>query len=92
LLQDPTAGLLFREAIIRAQNGGIINEAAVNVAKVAFANKMDGYERILAKHEFLAGPNITLVDLFHLPVGAKLVTGGFGEALTDEKARPHVAK
>jgi len=89
---DPTAGQLFREGIIKARNGGTINEATVNAAKVAFASKMDGYERILAKHEYLAGPNVTLADLYHLPLGAKLVTGGLGEALTDEKARPHVAK
>lgn len=89
---DPTAGLLFREAIIKARNGGVINQVTVDAAKIAFANKMDGYERILSKHEYLAGPNVTLVDLYHLPVGAKLIAGGFGEALTDAKARPHVAK
>ena len=74
-----------------------MNEAVLNASLAAFAAKLDGYESILAtaqggEGKYLAGQNLTLVDLFHLPLGQKLVSNGLGHDLTDEKKRPHVAK
>ncbi|KAJ1302597.1 hypothetical protein OPQ81_002914 [Rhizoctonia solani] len=34
--------------------------------------KMEGYERILSRHKYLAGDSVTLADLFHLPYGAEV--------------------
>jgi glutathione S-transferase len=40
-----------------------------------------GYERILSKQKYLAGDNVTLADLFHLPYGQITESLGFGELL-----------
>lgn len=35
------------------------------------------YDKILAKHEYLTGDELTLADLFHLPNAAALKAGGY---------------
>ena len=45
--------------------------------------KLDIYEKILSKQKYLAGDEVTLADLFHLPLGAKLFDVGLGGLITD---------
>ncbi|THU91382.1 glutathione S-transferase [Dendrothele bispora CBS 962.96] len=52
------------------------DEATYNAAIKALSDKLDGYERILSKQKYLAGDEITLVDLFHIVYGAMLEQGG----------------
>lgn len=54
-------------------------------------NKLDGYERILAKTKYLAGNELTLVDLFHLPNGDLLTKAGV-DALSNKAKYPSVAR
>lgn len=76
---------------MKPRRGKATDEAALQTALATFEDKMDGYERILAERPYLGG-NLTLADLYHLPLGTKLIEAGYGSALTDSKKRPHVAK
>ncbi|KAK7008226.1 glutathione S-transferase [Favolaschia claudopus] len=38
--------------------------------------KLDGYEAILGKQKYLAGDEITLADLFHIPYASMLAVAG----------------
>lgn len=40
---------------------------------------LQGYERVLSKQKYLAGDNVTLADLYHLPYGAFVEQFGFAE-------------
>ena len=91
-LSDPLASSLVREAVILPRTGALSNEVAISAARTALEGKLDVYETILSHSHWLAGPNLTLADLYHIPYGAKIVDAGHGEALTDTKKRPHVAK
>src|SRR6266550_2773438 len=41
--------------------------------------RLDVYEKILSKQKYLAGGELTLADLFHLPCGVKLYVAGQGD-------------
>ena len=45
----------------------------VNAFKSALDERLPGYDKILSKQKFLAGDNLTLVDLFHLAHGNLLI-------------------
>ncbi|KAJ7629666.1 glutathione S-transferase [Mycena polygramma] len=49
---------------------------------------LDAYDRILAKHRYVAGNTLTLADLFHLPLGAFITVGG-SDIMT---RKPNVAR
>jgi glutathione S-transferase len=42
---------------------------------------LEGYERILSKHAYLAGNDVTLADLYHLPYGTFVERFGFAELI-----------
>ncbi|TFK98082.1 thioredoxin-like protein [Pterulicium gracile] len=69
----------------------IPDQAFINKQAETLEGKLDGYERILTKQKYLAGDNITVVDLFHLP-HATLLPAVLGKDLLDNEKRPHVAK
>jgi glutathione S-transferase len=48
------------------------DEARVAQAETDLDTVLAYYDKVLAKHEYLAGDEITLADLFHLPNGAAL--------------------
>ncbi|KAG6847142.1 hypothetical protein H0H93_009901 [Arthromyces matolae] len=50
--------------------------------------KLDAYEKILSKQKYLAGDELTLADLFHLPYGTMLATAGSNIMET----KPNVAR
>ena len=50
-----------------------VNEGAAKAIKDVFEERLPGYERILSKQKYLAGDDLTLVDLFHLPHGQLVV-------------------
>ena len=74
-----------------SKTGRPVDETALQAALALFEDKMDGYERVLSQRPYLGG-NLTLADLYHLPLGTKIIDAGHGSALTDSKKRPHVAK
>jgi glutathione S-transferase len=53
--------------------------------------RLAGYERILGRQRYLAGDEVSLADLFHLPYGTKLVGLGFGW-LEDSERFPNLAR
>ncbi|KAH6913539.1 glutathione S-transferase [Coprinopsis sp. MPI-PUGE-AT-0042] len=50
--------------------------------------KLDVYDKILSKQKYLAGDELTLADLFHLPYAALLINDG-SKVISD---RPNVAR
>ncbi|XP_006455221.1 hypothetical protein AGABI2DRAFT_121158 [Agaricus bisporus var. bisporus H97] len=62
--------------------------ARVEELKTSLAAKLDVYDEILSKQKYIAGDNVTLADLFHLPYGSLLAPAGIN--LIQE--RPHVAR
>ncbi|KAK7458070.1 hypothetical protein VKT23_009976 [Stygiomarasmius scandens] len=74
---DTHAGKAVHEAVLKPLYAKQPkDEARYEEAIKALSDKLDGYERILSKQKYLAGNEITLVDLFHLPYGALLAQGG----------------
>ncbi|KAK7448521.1 hypothetical protein VKT23_013783 [Stygiomarasmius scandens] len=74
---DPYAGKAFFEGLfkpffLKQPKDEVKYEEAIKT----LSDKLDGYERVLAKQKYLAGNEITMVDLFHLPFGSMLVQGG----------------
>ncbi|KAK4689623.1 glutathione S-transferase, partial [Tremellales sp. Uapishka_1] len=49
----------------------------------ALTGRLDGYEKILAKTRYLAGDQMTLADLFHLPAGSYVVGLGLADGMRD---------
>ncbi|THU86512.1 glutathione S-transferase [Dendrothele bispora CBS 962.96] len=74
---DPHANKAVFEAILKPKYLGLPKDKAKYAEAVKMlSDKLDGYERILAKQKYLAGNEITLADLFHLPYGSMLVLAG----------------
>lgn len=67
------------------------NQALLAKHAEILEGKLDGYERILSKQKYLAGDNITVVDLFHLPHGTILPVV-LGKDPLDNEKRPHLAR
>jgi len=74
---------IFKPAVGVAGDDTVASTHFENMSK-----KLDGYERILTKTKWLAGDEITLADLFHLP-HATLLPQDDTNPLLDPK-RPHV--
>lgn len=51
------------------------DEARVAQAEADLDSVLAYYDKILAEHRYLAGDELTLADLFHLPNGAALKAG-----------------
>jgi len=80
-------GIRF-ERIAKKLRGLQPDEARVADLKITLAAKLDVYEKILSKQKYIAGYELTLADLYHLPCGASV------KQLEPElfASRPHVAK
>ncbi|KAI6154597.1 glutathione S-transferase-like protein [Pisolithus tinctorius] len=62
------SGLAF-EKIIKKHQGMETDEVKVKVLLDNLNAKLDAYEVILGEQPYLAGEDVTLADLFHLPYG-----------------------
>jgi glutathione S-transferase len=51
-------------------------------AEKDFDTVLGVYEEILSRQKYLAGDDITLIDLFHLPNGAAMKAGGWKDMFT----------
>ncbi|KAF5332363.1 hypothetical protein D9758_016954 [Tetrapyrgos nigripes] len=87
---DPYAGRAAYEAVIKKRLGQETDQAAHDQAIATLNVKLDVYDKILEKQKFLAGDEMTLADLSHLPYGSVLASGG-NHIMTDPK-RPNVAR
>jgi len=87
---DPSAsGIVFEKLFKKMKGLGEADEARVATLKQQLNDKLDVYDKILAKQPYLAGQEFTLADLFHLPYGARLVQIGEGHFFD---SRPNVKK
>ncbi|KAK0223577.1 glutathione S-transferase [Armillaria fumosa] len=85
---DPYATAVGMEKIIKPRKGIQANEATVEAALTSLSAKLDAYDVILAKQKYLAGDDLTLADLFHIPWGVLL--GVAGSDIMESK--PNVAR
>lgn len=67
---DPIVSTIAFEKVFKIRYGQATNEALVKELVSRLQIKLDGYEAILGKQKYLAGDEITLADLFHLPYGS----------------------
>ncbi|KAG8898263.1 hypothetical protein FRC01_010973, partial [Tulasnella sp. 417] len=66
---EPNVSAIAAEKVFNAYKGIPSDEEKFQQSVEALNSKLDGYERMLTKHKYLAGDEITLVDLWHLPHG-----------------------
>ncbi|KAF8645498.1 hypothetical protein AX16_007783 [Volvariella volvacea WC 439] len=86
---DPYASGMAVERIFKPKFRGVPADDAAWAQHNAMLNaKLDAYERILSKQKYLAGDEITLADLFHVPYGVLATTSG-SDAIT---SRPNVKR
>ncbi|KDQ49759.1 hypothetical protein JAAARDRAFT_142952 [Jaapia argillacea MUCL 33604] len=87
---DPSAAGIPFELMFKAYSGGVTDPARVEEYAKNLHAKLGAYEKILSKQKFLAGDEITLADLFHLPYGTLL--GACGYNYLEDPARPNLAR
>jgi hypothetical protein len=88
---DPYAYGLANEKVFGPQKGLETDELRIKKLQDILENKLEGYERILSKQNYLAGSKLTLADLFHLPYGAMLAQMGY-DYLENPEKYPSVAR
>jgi len=86
---DPYASGIGAEKVFKAMQGGTPDEAKVAELTKTLEAKLQVYEVILGKQKYLAGNEVTLADLFHLPYGALITDHAGVKGLT---ATPNVAR
>ena len=86
----PYQPLWYNQLITDCRTRGLqTDEAQLTKHVTTLSAKLDVYEQILSKQKYLAGDELTLADIFHLPYGTRLYTVGHGD-LIDK--RPNVKK
>jgi len=69
---EPVAAGILVERVFKQFRGQTANEERVQELIPKLESKLDGYEAILGRQKYLAGDEVTLADLFHLPHGSLL--------------------
>jgi glutathione S-transferase len=88
---EPNAGGLNAERFAQGYFGREPSEFLIDIYKKTLEKKLAGYDRILAKTRYLAGNEISLVDLFHIARGRQLPGAGV-HFLEDAEKFPNVAR
>ncbi|KIY53955.1 glutathione S-transferase [Fistulina hepatica ATCC 64428] len=88
---DPYARSVVIERYIKQFRKQEPDQHFASVMLETLEQKMDAYEAILSKHKYVAGDNLTLADLFHIPYGLLLPPAGCNILISPEK-RPNVAR
>ncbi|KAE8394851.1 glutathione S-transferase [Aspergillus alliaceus] len=87
---DPVVSEIAYEKVLKARKGhGETDEARVKFLLSQLDLTLKGYERVLSKQRYLAGEQVTVADLAHLPYGVFVEPFGFAELLPKY---PHVQK
>ncbi|KAJ3932768.1 MAG: glutathione transferase [Lentinula lateritia] len=79
---EPFAKNALYETIMKRQQGFLPSDAIGGSALQELSNNIEGYESILGCRKYLAGNEISLVDLYHLPYGEMLCNVGIDVLLT----------
>ncbi|KAF8225648.1 glutathione S-transferase [Tricholoma matsutake] len=85
---EPLAVGVFNEMVRKPFFGESGNKDLFNSHIESLAAKLDAYDAILGKQKYIAGDELTLVDLFHLPLGVLLGIAGSDVMFS----RPNVAR
>ncbi|KAF8645478.1 hypothetical protein AX16_007763 [Volvariella volvacea WC 439] len=85
---DPYASNMVEEKLFKPYIGLTPDEEVWSKLNEALKAKLDGYERILGRQEYLAGDALTLADLFHIPYGVLSTVSG-SDAIN---SRPNVQR
>ncbi|KDR68560.1 hypothetical protein GALMADRAFT_256820 [Galerina marginata CBS 339.88] len=64
------------ETVFKPYHGLIPDKAVFDKLIAGLGAKLDVYDKILSKQKYLAGDEITLADLYHLPYGSMLPVAG----------------
>ncbi|KAF5645095.1 glutathione S-transferase [Fusarium sp. NRRL 52700] len=79
---DANVSIIAWEAIFKPILGyGAGDEVTIKAKLSALDTALAGYEHILSRQSYLAGDDITLADIFHLPYWSLVHEAGFGELL-----------
>ncbi|TRM64615.1 thioredoxin-like protein [Schizophyllum amplum] len=81
---DPFAYGAFME-MYKLKMGVIHNKDRMNELLATLEKKLEGYEAILSKQKYLAGDEVSLADLFHIPYGSTLPQCGYNGLESGEK-------
>ncbi|KAJ6577053.1 glutathione S-transferase [Mycena vulgaris] len=73
---DPFCSQAVAEMVFKPMLGKISDKAVFDELIAGLSAKLDAYEVILGKQKYLAGNELTLADLFHLPYGTMLAMTG----------------
>ncbi|KAH9837537.1 glutathione S-transferase [Rhodofomes roseus] len=87
---DVYMNALSWEVIFKRYSKLMTDETIVADLLKTLNSKLDAYEVLLSKHRYLAGDEITLADLFHLPFGNTM--GSMGYDLLTTSSRPNVSR
>ncbi|KAI0789600.1 glutathione S-transferase [Abortiporus biennis] len=88
---DPFASGIAAERVFKPMKGFATDEKVVASYTATLEGKLDAYEKILSKQKYLAGDDVTLADLFHLPYGTMLAPQGV-DVLENAEKRPNVVR
>ncbi|KAF7360469.1 Glutathione S-transferase [Mycena venus] len=86
---EASAGALIWEVWGKQNMGLKADQAVLDVKIAALDAKLDAYNAILAKQKYLAGDELTLADLFHLPHAPIIEKNANTDLMT---RKPHVAR
>ncbi|KAF8072286.1 glutathione S-transferase [Lyophyllum atratum] len=87
---DAYAHKAVAEKIFKPYYGQTPSEEAFQELIKQLAGRLDAYDVILSKQKYVAGNELTLADLFHLPYGYMLKDAGSN--IMDDESRPHVLR
>ncbi|KAF5349755.1 hypothetical protein D9758_010192 [Tetrapyrgos nigripes] len=74
---DSFAGKVAVEGYIKPQFFNLPkNQVVYDEAAKTLSAKLDAYEKILSRQKYLAGDELTLADLYHLPFGTNVAAAG----------------
>ncbi|KAF8632380.1 hypothetical protein AX15_001890 [Amanita polypyramis BW_CC] len=85
----PSAYGIAYEKLYKTYRGLELDEIQLKNHITTLNIKLDVYEAILSKQKYLAGDELTLADLFHLPFGNLIASLGVGEPIN---TRPNVKR
>ncbi|KAF5554668.1 glutathione S-transferase [Fusarium mexicanum] len=81
---DPVVGSIIYENVLKQRRQlGVADPIIVQAELNRLRDVFSGYQRILSKQTYLAGNEITLADLFHIPYGVLAEPFGFMDLLQD---------
>ncbi|KAF7313178.1 Glutathione S-transferase [Mycena kentingensis (nom. inval.)] len=86
----PNVLKLFAEVFVKPRQGLEADKTVVETVLTDFGTRLDVYEQILAKQEYLTGHDLSLVDFFHLTIMPAVEAAGIDIMMSE--TRPSVKR